>query len=120
MKDEQNPGEGRSAAWTFLSNHGHVLLCIAGEPEVRLREVAQRVGITERAVQRIVADLEQEGYLTRVRAGRRNHYKLHADQPLRHPIEAHSQVRALLDLVQAVQTQVEPPPKRDSPRKKTR
>ena len=56
--------------WTFLSNHGHVLLCIAQEPEIRLRDVAERVGITERAVQRIVADLEEAGYLSRAREGR--------------------------------------------------
>lgn len=85
--------------WTFLSNHAHVLLCIAQEPEVRLRDVAERVGITERAVQRIVADLEEGGYLSRVRAGRRNHYEVHADRPLRHPVEAHQDVSVLLDLI---------------------
>ncbi len=85
--------------WTFLSNHSHVLLCIAQEPGVRLRDVAERVGITERAVQRIVADLEAGGYLSRVRTGRRNVYEVHADRPLRHPVEAHRQVAALLDLV---------------------
>lgn len=85
--------------WTFLSNHAHVLLCIAQEPGVRLRDVAERVGITERAVQRIVADLEAGGYLSRVRTGRRNVYEVHADRPLRHPVEAHRQVAALLDLV---------------------
>src|SRR3954453_6830331 len=85
--------------WTFLSNHAHVLLCIAREPEVLLREVAHRVGITERAVQRIVTDLEEGGYLSRARSGRRNRYELHDDRPLRHPIEAHREVRALLELV---------------------
>lgn len=85
--------------WTFLSNHAHVLLCIAQEPEVRLRDVAGRVGITERAVQRIVADLEEGGYLSRVREGRRNRYELHPDRPLRHPIESHCEVRVLLDLI---------------------
>lgn len=85
--------------WTFLSNHAHVLLCIAREPEVRLREVAERVGITERAVQRIVADLEEGGYLSRAREGRRNRYEVHADRPLRHPVEAHREVRVLLDLI---------------------
>ena len=85
--------------WTFLSNHAHVLLCIAREPEIRLRDVAVRVGITERAVQRIVADLEAGGYLSRVRTGRRNLYEVHADLPLRHPVEAHRQVAALLELV---------------------
>lgn len=85
--------------WTFLSNHSHVLLCIAREPEILLREVADRVGITERAVQRIVADLEGAGYLSRVRTGRRNHYEVHADRPLRHPVEAHCPVSALLAMV---------------------
>ena len=84
--------------WTFLSNHSHVLLCIAREPELRLREVAHRVGITERAVQRIVADLEEGGYLSRVREGRRNRYEVHAGRPLRHPIAAHRDVSLLLEL----------------------
>jgi hypothetical protein len=93
-------GEGQpSPAWTFLSNHAHVLLALARDPSARLRDVATLVGITERAVQRIVADLEAEGYLTRERNGRRNEYSVHADRPLRHPIEAHRKVRALIDLV---------------------
>lgn len=90
---------GQVADWTFLSNHSHVLLCIAGEPAVRLRDVATRVGITERAVQRIVSDLENAGYITRARAGRRNVYEIHADLPLRHPIESHREVRSLLNLI---------------------
>ncbi len=85
--------------WTFLSNHANVLLCIAQEPEVRLREVAERVGITQRAVQRIVTDLEKGGYLTRSREGRRNRYQLHADRPFRHPVVAHREVSLLLDLI---------------------
>ena len=85
--------------WTFLSNHSHVLLCIAREPELRLREVAHRVGITERAVQRIVADLEEGGYLSRSRAGRRNHYEMHLDRPLRHSVESHREVGVLLNLI---------------------
>ena len=85
--------------WTFLSNHAHVLICIAQEPEIRLRDVAERVGITERAVQRIVADLEEGGYLSRSREGRRNRYEVHADRPLRHPVEAHRVVNGLLDLI---------------------
>ncbi len=85
--------------WTFLSNHAHVLLCIAREPEIRLRDVAERVGITERAVQRIVADLEADQYLERARSGRRNRYRLHPELPLRHPVVAHRDVGALLALV---------------------
>ena len=79
----------REAPWTFLTNHSHVLLCLAREPEQTLRNVAVCVGITERAVQRIVADLEEAAILTRSRDGRRNRYEVHAGQPLRHAIEAH-------------------------------
>ena len=86
-------------AWTFLTNHAHVLLCIAREPEVRMRDVAQLVGITERAVQRIVAELEEAGYLTRSREGRRNRYEVRTDLPLRHPIERHERVASLVELV---------------------
>ncbi len=85
--------------WTFLTNHAHVLLCIAREPEVRMRDVAQQVGITERAVQRIVSDLEQAGYLHRSREGRRNRYEVRTELPLRHPIERHERVSSLLSLV---------------------
>jgi predicted ArsR family transcriptional regulator len=84
---------------TFLSNHANVLLCSAREPGVRLRDVAQRVGITERAVQRIVADLEESGHLSQTREGRRNRYQVHADLPLRHPTVAHREVRVLLELI---------------------
>ena len=85
--------------WTFLSNYAHVLICVAQEPGIRLRDVAERVGITERAVQRIVADLEEAGYLTRVRRGRRNHYEVHADRALRHSVVAHREVGVLLELI---------------------
>jgi predicted transcriptional regulator len=91
--EEGTPG------WTFLSNHAHVLLCIAEDPEVRLRDVAVRVGITERAVQKIVSDLEHAGVITRTRDGRRNHYSIDDTRPLRHPIEQHRTVRALIDLL---------------------
>jgi len=87
-------------SWTFLTNHAHVLLCLAADPEMRLRDVAVRVGITERAVQRIVSDLEEANYLTRHRSGRRNAYEVHGDRPLRHDIEAHRNVSELLELVQ--------------------
>jgi DNA-binding MarR family transcriptional regulator len=88
-----------TGGWTFLTNHAHVLFCIAEDPEVRLRDVAARVGITERAVQRIVTDLEGEGYLTVSKEGRRNRYKVNYDLPLRHPIERHRNVEALIGLV---------------------
>jgi DNA-binding MarR family transcriptional regulator len=86
----------QTSQWTFLTNHSHVLLCIAADPDVRLRDVAEKVGITERAAQRIVAELEAAGYLSHVRVGRRNHYEVHADQPLRHPLEDHLAIGALL------------------------
>jgi DNA-binding IscR family transcriptional regulator len=88
------------AEWTFLTNHAHVLLCVARDPDIRLRDVADYVGITERATQRIVADLVDSGYLDRTREGRRNSYKLHADIPLRHPMDrdhAVGEILAVLD-----------------------
>jgi DNA-binding transcriptional ArsR family regulator len=85
--------------WTFLSNHGHVLVCLARNPDARLRDVAARVGITERAVQKILADLEAAGVVERRREGRRNRYRLRTDLPLRHPIESHRTVAALLGMV---------------------
>ena len=74
-------------SWTFLTNHAHVLLCIASEPQARLRDIAESVGITERAAQRIVSDLVEEGYVDRKKIGRRNEYKVKPDVPLRHPLQ---------------------------------
>lgn len=88
--------EPTSAPWTFLSNHAHVLICIADNPEVRMRDVAARVGVTERAVQRIVSELEEAGYLSHERVGRCNRYNVHTALPLRHPIEQHCLVSSLL------------------------
>ena len=93
------PTREPESAWTFLTNHAHVLLCIAREPEVRMRDVAHLVGITERAVQRIVADLEEAEYIQRSRHGRRNRYEVRTDLPLRHPIERHERVASLIALV---------------------
>lgn len=84
------------APWTFLTNHAHVLLCIARDPEIRLRDVAEQVGVTERAVQRIVGELEEAGYVRRTRNGRRNVYDVDRDLPLRHPVERHRQVGGLI------------------------
>jgi len=86
-------------AWTFLSNHAHVLICLARDPQLPLRDVAQRVGITERSVQRIVSELEGGGYLVRAREGRCNRYTLRRTQPLRHPIERHRRVGDLIEMV---------------------
>ena len=85
--------------WTFLSNYSHVLVCIAATPDVLVREVAAKVGITERATQRIVAELEDAGYLSHERIGRRNHYQVNADLPLRHPLEDHLSIGDLLRVI---------------------
>ena len=92
------------AAWTFFTNHAHVLLCIARDPEIRVRDLAVRVGITERAAQRIVADLVQDGYVDRTREGRRNRYRVREDLPLRHPVEQPHRVGEVL----AVLAELEP------------
>lgn len=84
--------------WTFLSNHAHVLIVLDGDPHARVRDIATRVGITERAVQRIVAELVADGYLDVSREGRRNRYHVHLDRPLRHPLESHHVVGDLLAL----------------------
>ncbi len=73
--------------WTFLTNHAHVLIAISRDPELRQRDISQLVGITEGAVQRILHELEDAGFLRRERVGRRNRYQIDADRPLRHPLE---------------------------------
>ena len=89
--------DGRQG-WTFLTNHGHVLVCIATDPEIRVRDIAAKVGVTERAAQAIVADLVAEGYLQRTRVGRRNHYRIDMDRKLRHPLEQAHRIGELLML----------------------
>jgi DNA-binding Lrp family transcriptional regulator len=84
-------------AWTFLTNHGHVFFLLARRPDLSLREVGEAVGITERAALSIVNDLEEAGYVTRTRVGRRNRYQVHADRPLRHPLESDLRVGEILD-----------------------
>ncbi|KLU04818.1 hypothetical protein RISK_003086 [Rhodopirellula islandica] len=97
---KQNTAETRPAArWTFLTNHAHVLIVLHAQPDQVLREVAVQVGITERAVQRIVQDLEDEGFIRREKVGRKNHYEVLTDQALRHPIEAHRHIGDLLKLI---------------------
>ena len=85
--------------WTFLSNHSHVLICLARNPEARMRDVAENVGITERAVQRIVQELVDYGVLSRSRICRRNTYRIHPEKPLRHPVEANCRVEDLLAMI---------------------
>jgi predicted transcriptional regulator len=85
--------------WNFLSNHAHTLICLAENPRARMRDVADSVGITERAAMRIVAHLEDAGILTRHKEGRRNWYEIHEEQTLRHPLESHCSIGSLLSLV---------------------
>ncbi|MCK9518312.1 MAG: winged helix-turn-helix transcriptional regulator [Dehalococcoidia bacterium] len=85
--------------WTFLTNHARVLLCIAEDPAIRLREMSARVGITERATQRILADLVDRGYVSRVRIGRRNNYEVHPEMPFRHEAERTLPIGVLLSLI---------------------
>ncbi len=91
------------AEWTFLTNHAHVLLCVARDPGVRLRDVAATVGITERAAQKIVADLVEAGYLEREREGRRNRYRLNTDLPLRHPMDREHPVGEIIEVFTGVE-----------------
>ncbi|WP_199509863.1 helix-turn-helix transcriptional regulator [Nucisporomicrobium flavum] len=86
--------------WTFLTNHAHVLICVARDPGLRHRDLAAQVGITERAAQRIVADLVEAGYLTSTRDGRRNRYQLHRELPLRHPLEREHQIGEILAVLE--------------------
>jgi hypothetical protein len=96
---EQPTTADPGSRWTVFTNHGHVLILLAQDPALVLRQVATRVGITERAVQRIIADLEEAGFLERERIGRQNRYRIRTDQALRHPIEAHRTVGDLVGLI---------------------
>lgn len=102
MSDEQRSTRVSRAPWTLLSNHGHVLMCIAGDPEARLRDIAERVGITERSVFAIMNDLERAGMVRRGKVGRRNTYQIVRDARLRHPIEADHSVGELIDTLTAM------------------
>jgi DNA-binding IclR family transcriptional regulator len=85
--------------WTFVTNHTQVLLCLADNPEVRLRDVAEFVGITERAAQRILTDLVDAGYVERTRVGRRNRYAVNRDNAMRHSAQFGHEIGGLLDLL---------------------
>jgi DNA-binding MarR family transcriptional regulator len=89
-----------ASRWTFLTNHCHVIVVLSQNPEMVLRQVAVRVGITERAVQRIIADLEEASFIEIQKVGRRNRYRIRVSQPLRHPIEAHHTIGDLITLLQ--------------------
>lgn len=104
-KKPRRPAAARSAPvapaarWTFLTNHSHVLILLAQNPLMVLRAVASEVGITERAVQRIIADLEEAGVIERQRVGRQNRYRVRTNVPLRHPIESHRTVGDLVGII---------------------
>jgi DNA-binding transcriptional ArsR family regulator len=82
--------------WSFLTNHSHVLLCISEDPDITVRDLALQVGITERAVMRIIGELDEGGVITRTREGRRNHYTINGELSLRHPVESHCTVADLI------------------------
>ena len=85
--------------WTFLTNHAHVLLSIVDVPDSRMRDLAEKIGITERAVQGIISDLEKERYLTKFRKGRQNVYKIQTRLRLRHSVERHCSILELINLI---------------------
>ena len=104
-KREQPPkAEARAKPapqWTIFSNHAHVLVCIVRNPEERVREIARKVGITERAVQRIIGELEEAGVIKRERLGRTNRYSLSLDRPLRHPLEANTTIAEVIRVIES-------------------
>jgi DNA-binding IscR family transcriptional regulator len=93
-----DPVAAARRGWTFLSNHSHVLIALARNPDARIRELADTVGITERAVVHILADLESAGVIAKERHGRRNSYEINTGAPLRHAVEAHRTVADILAL----------------------
>ena len=109
MKQRSAPGEAPSeeaaknsdvsSSWTFLSGHAQVFLAIARDPSVRMREIAEHLGYTERMVQNLVRDLEAEGYLAHTRVGRRNLYTVCVTRPMRHPLLRHKEISALVELL---------------------
>jgi DNA-binding MarR family transcriptional regulator len=100
------------STWGFLTNHAHVLLCIARDPQSRARDIAEQVGITERAAQRILADLIADGYVTRTKVGRRNHYKINPRGRLRHPIFRELSIGPLIDVLNPEPRQTPRPSRR--------
>lgn len=104
------PESANSKPWRFVTNHTQVLLLISRDPEARLREIAAQVGITERAAQRIVADLVESGFVKRARIGRRNHYRIDREAKMRHALQAQLEIGGLLDLLDSDQ------PPDDAPR----
>jgi predicted transcriptional regulator len=89
----------KQTTWVFLTNHAHVLLCVVRDPEARARDIAEQVGITERAAQRILSDLLAEGYLAKTKLGRRNRYTVNRHGHLRHPIFQELEIGPLIDIL---------------------
>ena len=94
-------GDEQPRTWTFLTNHAHALVCIARDPDIRLRDLAAALGITERRAQGIVNDLVLGGYVGRTRVGTRSHYAVRIDRPLRHPLEHDHSIGELLAVLGA-------------------
>jgi len=90
---------GTVTGWTFLTNHTHVLVVLARDPMARIRDISDEVGITQRAVQRILAELAADGVLRVIKRGRRNEYRINTRKRLRHPLESGKQLKELLDLI---------------------
>ncbi|MEM7015212.1 MAG: winged helix-turn-helix domain-containing protein [Verrucomicrobiota bacterium] len=101
-----------ATGWTFLTNHSHILVCLMENPTMRIRDLAIAVGITERAVQRILAELNESGVIEKSLEGRRNRYTVTLDFPLRHPLEEHCTLRDLMSVL------TPPEPKKKRSRKK--
>jgi DNA-binding transcriptional ArsR family regulator len=97
--DQQQKSPPAGSGWDFLTNHAHVLMCVAHDPGIRLRDIAAAVGITERAAHRILSELVEEGYVLRERQGRRNRYEVVAEAPLRHPLVQEREVGDLLEIL---------------------
>jgi hypothetical protein len=96
---EEASSEAVASGWDFLTNHAHVLLCVARDPGIRLRDIAAAVGITERGAHKVLTELVDEGYVLRERHGRRNRYKVRPELPLRHPLVHDREVGDLLKVL---------------------
>ena len=92
----RRPEPEPSVGWTYLTNHTHAIIALLREPDIRVRELAIEVGITERAIVRILGELQADGVVEKTREGRRNHYEVNLDTPLRHPLESHCSLKDLV------------------------
>jgi DNA-binding MarR family transcriptional regulator len=99
FSSEMEQSNQTAPRWDFLTNHAHVLVCVARDPGIRLRDIATAIGITERAAHRILSELVDEGYVVRERQGRRNHYQVKSKLPLPHPLAEEREVGDLLEVL---------------------